>query len=205
MGLSDLKGLVKKDGDKKTSKKSKAVTLDPEPVQEACEEWAKADAAIREATSRKEQAEVDILEYAEPAWIEACRAQGEAQNSCNVGQTRMTFKGKSQFAVKSTLDPDRLKAAFGDEYDNYFMEKEGPMKLSPEALANESIVNKLTEALGKIQEEFPDTPILSMTTDVVTKDALFNDYVLRSDKHDDIDNKLRAAGVKRTKVSFNTR
>ena len=206
MGLDALKNLAKKTEPKKTATKSKMIVLDPTPVKEAEEQWIKADQKIAEGKSEKEFAESSIIDYAETTSLEKCREQGKAENSCSVGRIRLTFKGKSQFATKSSLDTDRLRGAFGDEeYEYYFTEKEGPMQLTEEAVANPEIVERLTEAIAAIAQDFPDTQLITYDTQVVPKDTLFNDYVIRSDKHEDLEAKLRAAGVKRTKTTFAAR
>lgn len=207
MGLADLKSLAKKnDSAPKTTKASKSVHVDAEPVKEAEESWIKAENALKEAKAEKENAEEVLVNYVKPLWLNRCREMGEAQNSCGVGRIRMTFKGKSQFAAKSTLNAERLRGAFGDdEFEQYFTERDGPMRLAPEALANPDIVKELTKAITRIQKKFPDTQIIDYDSEIVPKDTLFNDWVLNNKKHQDIEAKLKLAGVKKTKVSFGIR
>lgn len=205
MSMDSLKGMAKKSDKKNGSKKSKVVTLSPDPVKEYEEEWVNAQSKIKEGQAEKEQAEEAILEYAEPEWLEKCRLQGEAENSAAVGRIRLTWKGKSQFASRSTLDADRLQEVFGEEYGHYFTEREGPMRLTEEAVSHPQIVQRLTECIAELAQEFPDVPIVTYDTEVVPKDTLFNDWVLRSDKHEELNSKLRSAGVKQTKVSFSAR
>lgn len=206
MSMQDLKKLATKSAATSGTKKANIVTLPTDSVSEYEHNWVEAQSMIKEGQARKEQAEEAILDYAEPAWLQKCRDQGEAQNSCAVGRIRLTWKGRSQFASRTTLDAERLREVFGgDEYEHYFAEKEGPMRLTEEAVANSAIVDRLTECIAELAKEFPDTPIVTYDTQVVPKDTLFNDWVLRADKHEELDNKLRAAGVKRTKVAFSAR
>lgn len=206
MGLDALKGLAAKNTNTKSKTKSDVVVLDPALVSDAEQEWIKANAQISEGKALKEQAEQTIGEYAIPLWMNHCRESGVVSSSCAVGRVRLTNKGRSQFAAKSSLDAERLRAVFGDEeYETYFEEQEGPMQLTPEALANNEIVERLTALISDLAKEFPGTQIVSYNTQVSPKDVLFHDWVMRADKHDELEAKFRSSGLKRTKTTFASR
>lgn len=200
-----LKNLATKKTTKAPGKKDTAIRLAVEEVQKHHDEWVNAQRELKDAKAKMELAEKSILEYAEPLWMSNCRNSGKLSNTASVGNIRITWKSKSQFATKSSLDEERCRNVFDKEYGHYFEDKEGPMQFTEEALNDPKIVAELEKAISKIQQKHPEVPIITFETTLTTRDTLFNDYVMRADKHEELEAKLRSAGVQRTKPTFAAR
>lgn len=199
MGLAQL---VKKKTCRTEPAKKKGIILDPpSEVQQQVDFWVENNRTMKDAKATMEQCEQTILDFAESAWRETCKKHGRVETSVKIGSIRISWKGKSQFVTYSSLsDGERAKAVFGEEYDKYFKEIEGPMELTPEAVNHQEISERLVEAIQKIQEDYPDVQILTQSTKIVPTEALYNEFILGN--HEDVEQKFAAAGIRRTKPTF---
>ena len=206
MGLADLAKKVEKSA---VDTKSKGIVLqvpkDNEPVESAHNQWVEAERELKDAQAKKEQAERVIQEFVEPQWLNSCRSVGRVENSIKFGAIRVTWKSKSQFLTKSSLDPQRLKDTFGEDYAKYFKEVPGALELNPEALANPDVYKAVEAALTAVSSKFPGVNILSQKTEIVPQDTIFNDYIMQAQTHDVIEAHLKKAGAVRTKTTFASR
>jgi hypothetical protein len=197
-----LSNLAKKKAPGPAKAKASGIVLESEEViQEAVESWVENNRAMKDAKANMEQAEQEILEYAEPKWHAACKSEGRVETSVKLGALRISWKSKSQFVTAASLgDGEQAKQVFGDDYEKYFTEQQGPLEFSPEALAHPEISQRLETLIETLMEEFPDVDIISTKTKVVPTDAIYQEFVLGN--NEDIEQKLAAAGVKRTKPTF---
>lgn len=200
-----LKNLANKKTSKPATAKAKGIILDvPDDLTEEVEGWVENQRAMKDAKAHMEQHEQEILQYAEPAWRKACAHNGAVETSVKVGSIRISWKSKSQFVTSTSLgDGERARAVFGDNFEKYFKEIDGPMELTEEAVKNEAVAARLEEVLGQLQDEFPDVPLITYKTKLVATDALYQDWVIHN--HDEIEQKFAAAGIKRTKPTFAAR
>lgn len=195
-----LKNLAKKK--EPAANKAKGIVLDlPDEVKERVDEWTENNRAMKDAKANMEQAEQDILEYAEPAWREACKRNGSVETSAKLGNIRISWKGKSQFVTTTSVgDGSRAKEVFGEEdYKRYFKEID-QFEITEAAANHPEVSKKLEEALEKIQKEHPDVDIVSVKTKVIATEDIHRDWVLGN--NDEIEAKFSAAGIKKTKCTF---
>lgn len=203
MGLDGLKGLAKKKTPGAVSQKSKGVVLTPtDDIAEVCDKWKSAQRQMKDAQATMTTCEEEILDFAQPRWRDACRSSGTIETSAKMHGIRISWKGKSQFVTKTSLgDGQRTKEVFGDQYKKYFAEVDGPMELTKEAVSNPAIVAKLQEVAEELAKEFPDTQIFTYSQSVTPTDTLYNDWVVEGEDGP-IEDKLRAAAIKRTKPTI---
>lgn len=200
MALSDL---AKKKSSAPQKTKAKGIILETEGiVQEAVETWVENNRTMKDAKATMEQAEQEILEYAEPKWREACKAEGRVETSVKLGTLRISWKSKSQFVTAASIgDGEQAKQVFGDEdYEKYFVEQQGALEFSPEALAHPEINSRLETFIEQLMTEFPDIDIINTKTKIVPTDSIYREFVLGN--NEDIEQKLSMAGIKRTKPTF---
>ena len=185
---------------KRNGKKNNDVVVIPveRGVVTAERRWTKAKEVIAEANEVIADAERTIENYVLPRFREECKKLSRVPNSCTVGGVRLTFKGKSQFARAG--DPDRVRAEFDEDFDKYFVEQKGPIYFTKEALENKQIEKKLTDFIAKLQEEYPDVTLIEREIKVVTKEALREEWLIGD--HEELENRMVHAGVKRSKTTF---
>jgi len=200
-----LKNLAKKNVSGEGPAKKNGIVLELAPVEPKVNDWLEGQRMKKDGEAKMEQAEVEILTYAQPEWMKECCKLGSAENTARLGGIRVTWKSKSQFATKSSLNEERLRAVFGEEYETYFGEADSPMQLNPEALKNPEIATRLEEIIGELQQKHPTVNIVTFDSKVATKETLFDDWVLRADKREALSSKLKAAGVNLTKPTFAAR
>lgn len=200
--MADLNGLAKKKTKKASTTKKKGIVLEaPQEVQEKVNAWVENNRAMKDAKASMEQCEQTILDFAEPQWRGVCQKEGKVETSVKIGNIRVSWKGKSQFVTSSSLgDGERAKAVFGEDYEKYFKEIDGPLELTSEAANHPEISERLAEAVQSIQEDYPDVEILTRSTKVVPTEVLYNEWV--TGNHEEIEQKFAAAGIKRTKPTF---
>jgi len=195
MGLKDI--AAKKPT---AAKKAAGIILEVTPEMQAeIDVWVENNRAQKDAKANMEQSEGVLLEVVEAMWRQKCRDNGAAETSAKLGSIRVSWKGKTQFLTSSSVgDGERVKAIFGDDYDKYFKEVED-YSITPEAANNPEIAEEIGVALGIIGEKY-GISILTAKTKVVAKEQLHNDWVMGD--VEDINEKLLAAGAKRTKPTF---
>lgn len=182
--------------------KNTGIVIDvTDDIKEEVESWVENNRAQKDAKANMEQAETAILEVVEDKWRQACKVNGSIETSAKIGALRVSWKGKSQFTTATSIgDGERAKAVFGEEdYKKYFKEIDD-YQISPEAANNPAVAARLEEVLKQVQEEFPDTEVISVKTKIVATDLLYNEWVMGNSE--DIDQKFAAAGIKRTKPTF---
>lgn len=199
----DLKKLAKKTTGSPKKSKQDQIVIDSEPIADKIKRYKEAAAAVKNNQAIKDELEEDIIDYIEPKWLKGCRDKGEPLNSCTCDTLRVTFKGKSQFLTSASIKEEELKKVFGKKYSGYFQDKDGPMKLTKEAVENEEVSAALTEAISGVIEKFPDVQIIEYDTKVIVMDTLFNDFVMATPaKRKELLSKLSEAGAKRTKTTI---
>lgn len=183
-------------------KNNKTVNLDPTPVKDMVDAWVTADRQLKEAKAVKEQAENNIKEYAEPRWKEACRKDGTVKKSVHIGTLTVAYKSGSQMFSRGSLNADSIQEALGGEdYEKYFLEKEGPFQLTENATSDPKFVADLV----KLVQKYNGVGYLTRNKTVVPKDVLYEMRVLEPDNYSKIEKKLQEAGVKDQKPTFSAR
>lgn len=127
--------------------KSKTPAVEISGLEAAIKEWRKADAEMDDAKSRKELAETVILPAAEDQRVKECRTDGEFHSSVKInGQILVSTQNRyTNIAVE---DRGALEAVFGDKTDTYF-KPDMEIKLTDEALKDDTILKKLISAVGE--------------------------------------------------------
>lgn len=183
-----FKDAVKKAAKKKTTKsKSKTPDVMRDDLNEAIEKWLEAHKMEKDSKALKAQAEAAMLDDIEDERVKACRTDGEFHSAVKVNG-KVTVSVQSRYSPIGTEVEEEIKEIAGEKYDEFFKEQTS-VALTAAALADETLLGRLMEAVGEDFERYFEVKQAIVPT------KAFHEQRATSPEVGEVFNKLRDEGL----------